>query len=61
MTKCTWVLREGTNDSLFAYTTCKPGFNYLSRSQKKEMVKMMYDGRLCPICYRPIHIKEDEE
>ena len=36
---CKWKVREGTNNSFFAYTPCKPGFNYLSRSNNLESIK----------------------
>ena len=53
-TKCKWTVREGTNNSFWAYTPCQRGFNYLSKVTKAESIKPCYDGRLCPICGKPI-------
>lgn len=47
---CKWVVRPGKCDTFWAYTTCKSGFNYLSRISRAADIKAMYDGRLCPIC-----------
>ena len=47
---CKWVIRNGTNNSFWALTPCKRGFNYLSKIKRKEEIKSTYDGRLCPIC-----------
>ena len=51
---CKWIIREGTNNTFWAYTPCKRGFNYLSRIDKVEQIKPFYDGRQCPICGKPI-------
>jgi len=47
---CKWSIREGTNNTFWAFTTCKPGFNYLPRINKAKDIKSFYDGRICPIC-----------
>lgn len=47
---CKWVVRPGKSDTFWAFTSCKPGFNYLSRISRAEDIKKAYDGRLCPIC-----------
>jgi len=54
--KCRWIVREGTNNSLWAATTCLLGFNYLSKVRNANQIKSVYDGRLCPICGKPIEI-----
>lgn len=63
--KCKWVVRPGTQGTYWAYTPCKSGFNYLSRINKPEQIKPAYDGRLCPICHKPIEcntkLLDDEE
>jgi hypothetical protein len=56
---CKWVVRPGTNNSLWAYTTCNPGFNYLSKVDKAEQIKPVYDGCECPICKKPIECNTD--
>lgn len=48
--KCKWVARPGWNNSFWAYTTCKKGFNYLSKISRAKDIKVVYDGRICPIC-----------
>lgn len=53
---CKWVVRPGTNDSLWARTPCKSGFNPLTRVTRVSDIKDAYEGRLCPICGRRIHI-----
>ena len=52
--KCKWVVRGGTRNTFWAYTTCKSGFNYLSKTQNAERIKPIYDGRICPICGKTI-------
>ena len=54
MDKCKWTIREGTNNTFWAWTPCKAGFNYLSKINKTEDIKPIYDNRECPICKRPI-------
>lgn len=51
---CKWIVRPGTNNTFWAYTPCKKGFNYLSRVSKKEDIKPFYDNRSCPICGKKI-------
>lgn len=52
--KCKWIVRNGTNNTFWAYTPCKRGFNYLSRTNKADQIKSLYDNRLCPICNKLI-------
>lgn len=47
---CNWIVRPGMNNSFWAFTPCKKGFNYLSRINRAADIKDAYDGRLCPIC-----------
>ena len=47
---CKWAVRPGTNNTFWAFTPCKPGFNYLSKVNRPESVKPTYDGHICPIC-----------
>jgi len=54
---CEWAIREGKDDTLWAYTPCKNGFNYLSKAYKVEYLKVCYEDRLCPICGKPIILK----
>ncbi len=56
---CKWIVREGTGNTFWAYTPCKSGFNYLSRIKKAEDIKPFYDGRMCPICEKPIECNVD--
>ena len=51
---CKWTISLGTNNSLWTYTPCKRGFNYLSRVYTIEQVKPAYDGYECSICGKPI-------
>ena len=51
---CKWIVRDGTNNSFWALTTCQRGFNYLSKVSNARQIKPIYDGRLCPICGNPI-------
>ena len=48
--ECNWVIRPGTVNSFWAFTPCKPGFNYLEKFNKPEGIAEYYNGRLCPIC-----------
>lgn len=57
--RCKWVVREGTQDTYWAYTPCKPGFNYLSKVHKAVDIPEAYEGRLCPICGKIIHLNID--
>lgn len=50
MSKCKWVVRPGVGDTLWAYTPCKKGYNYLSKVKCAEHVESVYNGRICPIC-----------
>ena len=50
MATCKWIVREGTNNSFWAYTPCKRGFNYLSKISKASEIKKAYNERVCPIC-----------
>ena len=63
---CQWVVRDGVNNTFWAYTPCKRGFNYLSRINKVERIKPFYDGKECPICGKSIEcninlVAESEE
>ena len=51
---CRWIVREGTGFKYWAFTTCKKGFNPLTKVSKLEAIKPEYDGRQCPICRKPI-------
>ncbi len=53
---CKWKIREGTNNSFFAYTPCEPGFNYLSRSNNLESIKRIYNNTICPICGKVVKL-----
>lgn len=59
MSKCRWVVREGTSDSYWAFTPCKKGFNYLSKVNRVEEIETAYEGRECPICGKSIYIVLD--
>lgn len=52
--KCKWVVREGTLNTYWAYTPCKKGFNYLSKTHDAKDIKRIYDNKQCPICGKPI-------
>ena len=52
--KCVWKIRSGTNNSFWAYTPCKPGFNYLSKISKPEDIIEVYNNKKCPICEKAI-------
>ena len=54
MNKCKWTVRDGTNNTFWAFTPCEKGFNYLSKVNKLEQIKPTYDGRICPICGKQI-------
>ena len=54
--KCKWVVRFGTDNTLWAHTPCKPGFNYLSKTNKVEELEDLYDNRQCPICGNTIEL-----
>lgn len=57
--KCRWIYRPGTNNSHWAFTTCKSGFNYLSKLSNSEPyvgVADYYNGKQCPICGKPIEM-----
>ena len=56
---CKWVVRPGTNNSFFAFTPCKKGFNYLSKVKTVDAIKDVYEGRQCPICGKSIEIVMD--
>lgn len=53
---CKWVVRPGNNNSLWAHTPCKHGFNPLTKVHRLSDVEDAYNGRLCPICGRTIKI-----
>lgn len=62
MDTCKWIYRPGVNNSHFAMTPCKKGFNYLSKIPNSEPyigVADFYNGKQCPICNKPIEIKYD--
>lgn len=54
MNKCKWTIRPGTNDTFFAFTPCKKGFNYLSKVNKSDDIEATYNGKICPICGKTI-------
>ena len=47
---CEWVIRPGINDTFWAYTPCKSGFNYLSKVNNANEIEDVYNNYLCPIC-----------
>ena len=53
---CKWVIRPGTNNSFWAHTPCKHGYNPLTKVKRVSDIEDTYNGRSCPICGRPIHI-----
>lgn len=58
--KCKWIARPGTGDSYFAYTPCKPGFNYLGGSNwDAQSIKRYYNHKICPICGKSIEINTE--
>ena len=56
MSKCKWIVREGKGFKYWAYTTCKRGFNPLTKVYTIQGVKDYYGGKLCPICNKPIEL-----
>lgn len=54
MKTCKWVVRPGSNNTYWAYTPCKSGFNYLSKINKVDEIEETYNGRRCPICGKSI-------
>ena len=56
---CEWIYREGTRPNLhFAFTPCKPGFNFIGKTENLQSVLNKYVERKisCPICGKTIHI-----
>ena len=53
---CKWVVRPGTLNTYWAYTTCKPGCNYLSKVNNADQIKDAYENRICPICGKNIKL-----
>lgn len=56
---CEWIYREGKDPrDHFAFTPCKPGFNYLGQSENLQSVLERYIERriTCLICNRVIHL-----
>lgn len=54
---CKWIYSSGTNNSHWAHTTCRSGFNYLSKIKECEPyvgVADYYNDKQCPICGKPI-------
>lgn len=51
---CRWVVREGNGFPYWAMTTCKKGFNPLSKVKRVKDIKKVYDDTYCPICGRPV-------
>ena len=51
---CRWVVREGNGTPYWAMTTCKRGFNPLTKVRHVDEIKKVYDGCYYPICGRPI-------
>ena len=54
---CRWIYRPGLNNSHWAYTTCKRGFNYLSKLHNSDPyigVADYYNNSQCPICGKRI-------
>lgn len=56
---CLWRVRPGNNDSFWAHTPCKPGFNPLTKINKLDQIIPTYNGHKCPICGKPIKINLD--
>lgn len=59
MNECVWAYCPGTERSHWAYTPCRPGYNYLSKiSPCKPYVGVAdwYTGRMCPICGKNIRM-----
>ena len=58
---CEWIYREGNLENIhYAYTPCKPGFNFLGKSEDKRYADHWNNGQ-CPICGKPIHINYIQE
>lgn len=56
---CKWIYRDGTHDSHWAVTTCKRGYNPLTKIKKCSPyigVADFYNGKECPICRKPIEM-----
>lgn len=56
---CNWIYRPGTNSSHWAKSSCRKGFNYLSRIKNCESyigVADYYNNKQCPVCGKPIKI-----
>lgn len=56
---CKWIYRPGTDNSHWADTTCKKGFNALTRIKNCEPyvgVADFYNGKKCTICGKPIQM-----
>ena len=56
---CRWRYRPGTSGTHFAFTPCRPGYNYLSKigaSAPRVGIADWYVGRLCPICGETIEM-----
>ena len=56
---CRWIYRPGTNNSHWANTTCKGGFNPLTRIKNCEPyvgVADFYNGKICMVCGKPIQM-----
>ena len=56
---CEWEYRPGTNQSHWAYTPCKSGFNPLIRIKNCDPyigVADYYNNCECPICKNPINM-----
>jgi len=54
---CKWIIRPSNNpNDFFAFTTCKSGFNYLSKAKNLDEVKSAYQGKECPICKNKIEL-----
>ena len=58
---CKWTVRPGVGNTLWAFTPCERGFNYLSKVKDIEDVKPAYDNRICPICGNVIECIIDTE
>ena len=56
MNTCRWIVRECKGFKYWAFTTCKQGYNPLSKVSTIQGIKECYDGRLYPICKNVIEI-----
>lgn len=65
MEVCRWIVREGNGFPYWAFTTCKKGFNPLTKVSKVSEIRPQYENRLCPICGKNIELNmeivEDED